>query len=199
MSDSRRAAGGAIRGGARRRSRSRADLPVVRLGRRFRMGGAGVCAIADGIQSWAKARAASERGNRSLPASRGGFWRAGRRRPLSLIQSERCELARAGGRRPPAPGARRLHPADARPADKRGSRRRADRILITFTAENPPGDRSMTLTTSFVVYCMFRRIYLVHARDAGETPERVILTDAPTLASIALWLLASGAIPSFGR
>ena len=71
--------------------------------------------------------------------------------------------------------------------------------IYTFTAQNLPGDRSMMLTIPFVVYGMFRYIYLVHARDAGETPERVILTDAPMLASIALWLLASGAILSFGR
>ncbi len=71
--------------------------------------------------------------------------------------------------------------------------------IYTFSAENLPGDRSMMLTIPFVVYGMFRYIYLVHAKDAGEVPERVVLTDAPMLASIALWLLASGIILNFGR
>ena len=42
--------------------------------------------------------------------------------------------------------------------------------IYTFTAQNLPDDRSMMLTIPFVVYGMFRYIYLVHARDAGETP-----------------------------
>ena len=71
--------------------------------------------------------------------------------------------------------------------------------IYTFSAQNLPDDRSMMLTIPFVVYGMFRYIYLVHARDAGESPERVVLTDAPMLASIALWLLASGLILNFGR
>ena len=71
--------------------------------------------------------------------------------------------------------------------------------IYTFSAENLPADRSMMLTIPFVVYGMFRYIYLVHARNAGETPERVILRDIPMLASIALWLLASAAILALGR
>ena len=71
--------------------------------------------------------------------------------------------------------------------------------IYTFSAENLPPDRSMMLTIPFVVYGMFRYMYLVHARDAGETPERVILRDVPMLASIALWLLASAAILALGR
>lgn len=71
--------------------------------------------------------------------------------------------------------------------------------MYTFSAENLPADGSMMLTIPFVVYGVFRYIYLVHAQDAGETPEKVVLSDAPMMASIALWLLAAAAVLILGR
>ncbi len=71
--------------------------------------------------------------------------------------------------------------------------------LYTFSAPNLPQDRSMMLTIPFVVYGLFRYIYLMHTQDAGENPEKVIVTDMPTLASVILWMLASAIILTLGR
>jgi len=61
--------------------------------------------------------------------------------------------------------------------------------LYTFSAQQPV----MMVTIPFVVYGLFRYLYLVHRRDLGEEPERVLLTDRPILLTVALWA-ATGAI-----
>ena len=66
--------------------------------------------------------------------------------------------------------------------------------LYTFTAENLPDNHAMMLTLPFVVYGLFRYIFLVHSRDAGEAPERMLTSDLPLVATIILWLIASLAI-----
>jgi 4-hydroxybenzoate polyprenyltransferase len=49
----------------------------------------------------------------------------------------------------------------------------------------------LVFTVPFVVFGIFRYLFLVHRRDRGGDPTRVLLTDLPTLANIVLWLLAS--------
>ena len=71
--------------------------------------------------------------------------------------------------------------------------------LYTFTAPNLPSNHSMMLTIPFVVYGMFRYIQLVHRRDAGESPETIVMTDPPMIAAIALWLATAGAVLLLGR
>ena len=66
--------------------------------------------------------------------------------------------------------------------------------LYTFTAENTPDNHSMMLTIPFVVYALFRYMYLVHTRDLGENPEDVLITDAPLIATVLAWLATAGAI-----
>jgi 4-hydroxybenzoate polyprenyltransferase len=46
------------------------------------------------------------------------------------------------------------------------------------------------LTVPFVVFGMFRYLYLVHRRNAGDDPARLLLTDGPLLASVVLWAIA---------
>lgn len=60
--------------------------------------------------------------------------------------------------------------------------------LYTFTAPNLPKNHAMMLTIPFVLFGLFRYLYLVHARNLGEAPEDVLLTDKPILAAVALWL-----------
>jgi 4-hydroxybenzoate polyprenyltransferase len=66
--------------------------------------------------------------------------------------------------------------------------------LYTFTAENLPENNAMMLTIPFVVYGIFRYLYLVHTRNEGGSPEEVLLRDWPLIVDILLWLTASGTI-----
>lgn len=61
-------------------------------------------------------------------------------------------------------------------------------ILYTFTADNLPSNYAMMLTIPFVVYGLFRYLYLVHKKNMGENPEDILLTDVPLIIDILLWL-----------
>jgi 4-hydroxybenzoate polyprenyltransferase len=63
--------------------------------------------------------------------------------------------------------------------------------LYTFTADNLPDNHSMMLTIPFVLYGIFRYLFLVHARNQGGSPEEVLLRDWPLLLDILLWVVAS--------
>jgi len=63
--------------------------------------------------------------------------------------------------------------------------------LYTFTADNLPNNHSMMLTIPFVLYGIFRYLFLVHARNQGGSPEEVLLKDWPLLLDILLWVVAS--------
>jgi 4-hydroxybenzoate polyprenyltransferase len=70
--------------------------------------------------------------------------------------------------------------------------------LYTFTAENlPPAlkeNHLMMLTIPFVVYGIFRYLYLVYQKDVGSSPEEVLLRDKPLLICIILWALTAGTL-----
>ncbi|MCY4530462.1 MAG: decaprenyl-phosphate phosphoribosyltransferase [Chloroflexi bacterium] len=66
--------------------------------------------------------------------------------------------------------------------------------LYTVASENLPENHAMLLTVPFVVYGLFRYMYLVQRKDVGETPEDVILTDIPLIIAIVLWLSTAGAV-----
>jgi 4-hydroxybenzoate polyprenyltransferase len=59
--------------------------------------------------------------------------------------------------------------------------------LYTFTAENLLGNQLMMLTIPFVVYGIFRYLYLIHVEGAGGAPDEVLLTDIPSLTTIIGW------------
>ena len=67
-------------------------------------------------------------------------------------------------------------------------------VLYTFTAENLPDNNAMLLTIPFVMYGLFRYLYLVHHKNLGESPEQVLLTDAPLLVNIVLWLATASVV-----
>ena len=71
--------------------------------------------------------------------------------------------------------------------------------LYTFTADNLPGDNTMMLTIPFVLYGIFRYLFLLHRRNMGGSPEEMFLTDRPLLISILLWLAAASAILLIAR
>jgi len=70
--------------------------------------------------------------------------------------------------------------------------------LYTFTAENLPpalkNNHLMMLTIPFVVYGIFRYLYLVYQKNVGSSPEEVLLRDKPLLICIILWALTAGTI-----
>ena len=66
--------------------------------------------------------------------------------------------------------------------------------LYTVASENLPENHAMLLTVPFVVYGLFRYMYLVQRKDLGETPEDIILTDIPLMVAIVLWLSTAGAV-----
>ncbi len=48
----------------------------------------------------------------------------------------------------------------------------------------------LTWTIPFVLYGIFRYLYLVHRKEQGGSPTDILLTDRPLLATVALWGLA---------
>lgn len=59
------------------------------------------------------------------------------------------------------------------------------------------GSHYMILTLPFVIYGIFRYLYLVHLHEKGGNPTKDLLTDIPLLVSIATWTLASVALIYF--
>ena len=61
--------------------------------------------------------------------------------------------------------------------------------LYTFSAPNLPENHVMMLTIPFVVYGIFRYLYLIQLGEGGA-PEEIALTDKPLQLSIMLWALS---------
>jgi hypothetical protein len=59
--------------------------------------------------------------------------------------------------------------------------------LYTFSAEITPGNHSMMLTIPFVIYGLFRYLYLIRIKNIGGAPEEIVLTDRPMQAAVGLW------------
>ena len=66
--------------------------------------------------------------------------------------------------------------------------------LYTFTAENLPKNHEMMLTIPFVVYGIFRYLYLSLTRNEGGSPEEVLLKDLPLLITVVAWVVTSMAV-----
>ncbi len=62
--------------------------------------------------------------------------------------------------------------------------------LYTFSAPNLPENHSMMLTIPFVLYGIFRYLYLIQIKGEGGAPEELVLTDRPLQVTILLFGLA---------
>lgn len=66
--------------------------------------------------------------------------------------------------------------------------------LYTFSAPSLPGSYLMMLTIPFVLYGIFRYLYLIQIKNAGGEPEELLLKDRPLQTTVLLWGLACVAI-----
>ncbi|HSB66550.1 MAG TPA: decaprenyl-phosphate phosphoribosyltransferase [Anaerolineales bacterium] len=62
--------------------------------------------------------------------------------------------------------------------------------LYTFSAPNLPPNHTMMLTIPFVIYGIFRYLYLVQVKHSGGEPEEVLFTDRPLQAALIMWGLS---------
>ncbi|MBI3158772.1 MAG: decaprenyl-phosphate phosphoribosyltransferase [Chloroflexi bacterium] len=62
--------------------------------------------------------------------------------------------------------------------------------LYTFTAPNLPENHAMMLTIPFVIYGIFRYLWLVQVGGHGEAPEDLLFSDRPLQVDLALWAAA---------
>lgn len=62
--------------------------------------------------------------------------------------------------------------------------------LYTFSAPNLPPNHTMMLTVPFVLYAIFRYLYLVYVKGLGGEPEEIVLRDRPLQVGVLLWGLA---------
>ena len=72
-------------------------------------------------------------------------------------------------------------------------------VAYTFYTVSPEiqerlGVHHLELTIPFVLYGIFRYLYLIHQEEKGGAPTRLLLSDGPILINIALWFLAVMAI-----
>ena len=66
--------------------------------------------------------------------------------------------------------------------------------LYTFSAPNVPANHAMMLTIPFVLYGVFRYLYLIHVRRLGGTPEDIVLGDRPLLLRVLCWAVVGGLV-----
>jgi 4-hydroxybenzoate polyprenyltransferase len=62
--------------------------------------------------------------------------------------------------------------------------------LYTFSAPNLPRNHTMMLTIPFVLYGIFRYLYLMHVRELGGAPEEIVLSDRALQVAILFWGLS---------
>ena len=53
------------------------------------------------------------------------------------------------------------------------------------------GTSKLIYTIPFVLYGIFRYLYLVHQKEKGGSPTEVVFTDKPMIINISLWVIAS--------
>jgi 4-hydroxybenzoate polyprenyltransferase len=63
-------------------------------------------------------------------------------------------------------------------------------MLYTFSPEvhEKLGTRNLFFTIPFVLYGIFRYLYLIHQEKEGGSPTRILVSDKPILIDVVLWL-----------
>jgi hypothetical protein len=71
--------------------------------------------------------------------------------------------------------------------------------LYTMAAETVEkfGTKNLIFTVPFVLYGIFRYLYLVHKKGEGGNPENILASDIPLIVDIVLWVATSALILYF--
>lgn len=66
-------------------------------------------------------------------------------------------------------------------------------MLYSFSTEVSMklGTENLFMTIPFVVYGIFRYLYLIHKEEKGGSPTRVLISDFPILITVLLWLVTA--------
>jgi len=69
-------------------------------------------------------------------------------------------------------------------------------MLYTFSTEvmHKLGTDKLFVTVPFVVYGIFRYLYLIHKEEGGGSPTSVFINDRPLLITVMLWLITSSIV-----
>ncbi len=59
------------------------------------------------------------------------------------------------------------------------------------------GNNNLKYTVPFVLYGIFRYLYLVHRKDKGGNPTEIMISDLPMLINIGLWASVAGVVVYF--
>ncbi len=64
----------------------------------------------------------------------------------------------------------------------------SEKAITTFHTEY------LIYTTPFVIFGIFRYLYLIHKKNLGESPSQIVIKDIPIIITIILWFLISAGI-----
>ncbi|MFH1372707.1 MAG: decaprenyl-phosphate phosphoribosyltransferase [bacterium] len=69
-------------------------------------------------------------------------------------------------------------------------------MLYSFSTEVSLklGTENLFVTIPFVVYGLFRYLYLIHREEKGGSPTRVLISDIPIMVTVFLWLVTSSLV-----
>lgn len=67
-------------------------------------------------------------------------------------------------------------------------------FLYTIQSDAAHRHPYLILTIPFVLYGIFRYLYLIHRKSMGESPDEVLIKDKPLLINIFLWAVATAVI-----
>ncbi|HEY2901734.1 MAG TPA: decaprenyl-phosphate phosphoribosyltransferase [Polyangia bacterium] len=64
----------------------------------------------------------------------------------------------------------------------------------SFAVQGGQGNNPMMLTIPFVIFGLFRYLFLAHSQNAGGSPEEVFLKDRPLIITILLWIVTTAVV-----